>query len=394
MAIFFDFYFAVICVYKYNIMKKAITIKIPEPCQEDWAKMTPTEKGRHCKVCTKEVVDFTDKTDEDLVKYLTNNTNTCGRFKKSQLDREVKLERKSRNSLAPYAASLLLPLSMAANAIEQSSYSKAPQKDYISLEIGSLKTVIITGLIKDNKGALVSNATITIKETGVSTTTNKKGQYVIRAKAGNTLLINHKYYHEQEVTVSANKGAFNIVLESNETVIIKGFNTTKETQVVGRIISNVNKEIKISGNVTDDAGIPLPGANVIVKGTTIGTQTDFDGNYTLEVEPNQVLVYSYVGFETREVTTSNVSNTIDISLETGDFLGGIVVVGYAISVEESNYIEQFPRPQFREDPERKAWKEKLKKQHENEIEFKRIKQARKKADRQLKRKNRKTKNKK
>ena len=66
-------------------MKKTIVINIPEPCHEDWAKMTATQKGKFCSVCTKEVFDLTSKTDEELVKILTENKNTCGRVKKSQL---------------------------------------------------------------------------------------------------------------------------------------------------------------------------------------------------------------------------------------------------------------------------------------------------------------------
>ena len=93
-------------------MKKIITISIPEPCHEDWAKMTSTEKGRHCEVCTKDVVDFTSKTDEAIVKYVTKHKNACGRFSPKQLNRELVLERKASASLAPYAASLLVPLAI------------------------------------------------------------------------------------------------------------------------------------------------------------------------------------------------------------------------------------------------------------------------------------------
>ena len=111
-------------------MKKSISIRIPEPCQEDWQKMTQTEKGKYCGVCTKEVIDFTSKTDEDLVKILADSKNTCGRFKKTQLNREVKLERKSGLNLAPYAASLLLPLSLLNTTHASSSNNNVPEKSY------------------------------------------------------------------------------------------------------------------------------------------------------------------------------------------------------------------------------------------------------------------------
>ena len=84
----------------------------------------------------------------------------------------------------------------------------------------------------------------------------------------------------------------------------------------------------VSGTVSDENG-PLPGANVIIKGTSNGTTTDFDGNYTVSnVTPTDVLVFSYVGFVTKEVTVGN-QTTINTTLaEDSALLDEVVVVGY------------------------------------------------------------------
>lgn len=65
-------------------------IHIPEPCHEDWDKMTPNEKGAFCKVCSKTVVDFSQKSDTDIQKFLLENIDkkVCGRFKTTQLENE------------------------------------------------------------------------------------------------------------------------------------------------------------------------------------------------------------------------------------------------------------------------------------------------------------------
>lgn len=58
---------------------------------------------------------------------------------------------------------------------------------------------------------------------------------------------------------------------------------------------------RVLGTVTDASGAPLPGCSVVIKGTTIGTQTDFDGNYALDIKEGQTLSFSYVGFATEEL---------------------------------------------------------------------------------------------
>ena len=84
----------------------------------------------------------------------------------------------------------------------------------------------------------------------------------------------------------------------------------------------------ISGVVTDDAGVPLPGVNVVIKGTQNGTTTDFDGNYTISASDTDVLSFSFVGFLEKEIEVAN-ADSFNISLEMGsDELEEIVLTGY------------------------------------------------------------------
>ena len=85
----------------------------------------------------------------------------------------------------------------------------------------------------------------------------------------------------------------------------------------------------VTGTVTDEQGTPLPGANVVVKGTTNGTQTDFDGNYTLEVEGGATLVFSYLGFVTSEVAVNGNSTVNATMAEDAAALDEVIVTGYA-----------------------------------------------------------------
>ena len=85
---------------------------------------------------------------------------------------------------------------------------------------------------------------------------------------------------------------------------------------------------RISGKVTDEKGEPLPGVNIVIKGTTTGSISDFDGNYTLNVPDNAVVVYSFVGYISQEVTVGS-QTTINIQLRE-DIQGfeEVVVIGY------------------------------------------------------------------
>ena len=88
------------------------------------------------------------------------------------------------------------------------------------------------------------------------------------------------------------------------------------------------QKITVSGTVSDPAGEPLIGASVLVQGTTTGGQTDFDGNFTLQVNPNATLVISYVGYHTQEVPV-NGQTTINVVLqENSVVLGEVVAIGY------------------------------------------------------------------
>ena len=88
------------------------------------------------------------------------------------------------------------------------------------------------------------------------------------------------------------------------------------------------QKVSVDGIVKDEDG-PLPGVNVVVKGTKIGTTTDFDGHYSLEqIDSDAILVFSYLSYKTREVAV-NGQHTIDIVLEpNAESLSDVVVVGY------------------------------------------------------------------
>ena len=84
----------------------------------------------------------------------------------------------------------------------------------------------------------------------------------------------------------------------------------------------------VTGVVTDDSGLPLPGASVVEQGTTNGVSTDFDGNYSIEVSEGAVLEISFMGYQTSSQTVGS-SDSISVSLEADNELDEVIVSGVA-----------------------------------------------------------------
>ncbi|MEC8831721.1 MAG: carboxypeptidase-like regulatory domain-containing protein, partial [Bacteroidota bacterium] len=113
------------------------------------------------------------------------------------------------------------------------------------------------------------------------------------------------------------------------------------------------QEKTVTGTVTDQEGVPLPGVNIVVKGTVRGTQSDFDGNYAIQANQGDVLVFSYLGQRTQEQSVGTAS-TINVQLEEdASQLEEVVVtaqgivrekrsLGYSVTTVESEKVESRP----------------------------------------------------
>lgn len=106
----------------------------------------------------------------------------------------------------------------------------------------------------------------------------------------------------------------------------------------------------ITGTVVDNDGVPLPGVNIVVQGTSTGTQTDFDGKYTIQADPGAILSFTYVGFAPQSVKVV-ADEVINITMLQGESLEEVVVtaqgirrekkaLGYSVSSVGSDQLEQ------------------------------------------------------
>lgn len=96
------------------------------------------------------------------------------------------------------------------------------------------------------------------------------------------------------------------------------------------------QERAVSGIVTDNAGMPLPGVSVLVKGTKSGTQTDFDGKFSIKASTSQVLVFSYIGMKSQEVAASSSSINVKLLGDAQELEGVVVTTALGIKREKKS----------------------------------------------------------
>ena len=91
---------------------------------------------------------------------------------------------------------------------------------------------------------------------------------------------------------------------------------------------------QVTGSVSDDNGIPLPGASIVIQGSSSGTTTDFDGNFSIETSQGSTLVISYVGYESQQVVVG--SSPINVQLTSDNALDEVVVTALGLTREKKS----------------------------------------------------------
>ncbi|WP_405380823.1 SusC/RagA family TonB-linked outer membrane protein [Maribacter sp. LLG6340-A2] len=142
----------------------------------------------------------------------------------------------------------------------------------------------------------------------------------------------HMFANAPKITLKKGKIRANKLIEICLTQLDEGFEFVLDGNTITLRKPKVKrtKQIQtITGSVTDEKGVPLPGASVLEKGTLNGTQTDFDGNFSIELTaPGATLLISYVGFLPQEILIQNQTELRVKLVEDAAKLDEVVVVGY------------------------------------------------------------------
>ncbi len=285
-----------------------LQISIPEPCHENWYAMTPTQQGRFCNACTKEVIDFSMMTDTEVLNYFTSITHekVCGRALPSQLDRTITWPKEPKKKLFwywNYIVMFFMFFSKAnivkaqgnvrvVTASELSRASVSNVYDALACKVGEpvkISSWLISGKVTDIDGNPVSFATIKIKGLPTGLSADANGTYSIKANLNDVLLISGAGYKGVQAPVGTQK-VINIVLERGtdsdlkEMAISRTYCIKRSSRI--KAIDPINTKHAINFQVKDDiTGLLLENTKIIVAQKSVNqfdtAFTDKNGMYVL-----------------------------------------------------------------------------------------------------------------
>jgi hypothetical protein len=199
-----------------------ITIHIPTPCHESWDAMKPTATGRHCAACAKTVVDFTKKTDAEILRYLARASGElCGRVRAEQLARPLQPSIASNSSRwrawrAAVIAVWGLRLGVKMEAMTQTPITQSPSQvrtNPSAIQSASIvkDSILVRGIVVDSAThEVLPGATVILKGTTRGTPTNYTGYFSLEIPSGewqstgHTLIISMVGCRSETMTLPSN----------------------------------------------------------------------------------------------------------------------------------------------------------------------------------------------
>ncbi|MBC7588215.1 MAG: T9SS type A sorting domain-containing protein [Chitinophagaceae bacterium] len=235
-------------------------LQITAPCNEDWNKMTNSEKGRFCDSCSSQVIDFTVLTDHQVLAYLAAaNGKVCGRFNADQLNRGLQDTSIRKKKIWHWALAGFTSLFFASKGFSQGELEKhLPQTAFLSsngiqdaIKDLNASSITIKGKIVNDAHIILSNASIVEPETLNKILNNRNGNFIMHIDAKTTsVLVQANGYDSRVVPVA--------LLKNADTTIILSTTDTTITGVEGLDKISLDKGNVIMGGITNFTEIEKP----------------------------------------------------------------------------------------------------------------------------------------
>jgi hypothetical protein len=310
--------------------------------------MTPTQQGRFCNACAKEVIDFSTMSDHEVLNYFNNqkHANVCGRALPSQLERTISANNepiKKRYWYWNYITMFFLLFSKNSAAhkphggISISKFNLKSLNDFsadlITQKLSKEKiwvSKIIRGKITDEKGRGIPAAMITVKGTNRSVQSDSNGVYTIKVNPATEVLEISAGGYSNAIFVLSGLSNYDFALtdSARDIVVIAGMMIKRPTPPKKQ---ERYAPVKITGNIINQTGDVIPFASVKVLNSHTGSLADANGQFTITVnDSNYKVEISAVGYTAKTIEASQAGLFKDIVLEKaiGQTLEEIIVTGY------------------------------------------------------------------
>lgn len=346
-------------------MQKQTSIYIPKPCHEDWSKMTPTQQGKFCLSCNKQVIDFSLMSDRQILNFLSHQSGKlCGRFDAEQLQRpliETKIKKKKTWWMA-----LTMPLlflfdrsdAQKNKVIDDTTYkvstsklnfSKllenrmpvcAPLKELTGtvgmISVDVVKQLIIKGNVVDENNKRIPFTTITQKGTKHATVTDAEGKFLIKADDNKHIILIASaigFENVERIIETKQNDSVNIVMKKinddlgGVVVVVAGAMVpTKPVMPIDTIETTIKKVFNLS------AFKIYP--NPVVNNGVVNIQIKNSGNYQMQLLDNQAQL-----IQVEEINAVSKNSTKQIELSS-NIASGIYYLRLINEQTKKSYTEK------------------------------------------------------
>ncbi|WP_294822379.1 carboxypeptidase-like regulatory domain-containing protein [uncultured Flavobacterium sp.] len=183
-------------------MKTPIQLSITNPCHENWDAMTPADKGRFCASCQKNVRDFTNASDREILEALRTGGQACGRFRASQLNRELAVPKEKSRFWAAASAAAITLVTLGVNELAAQTPPNIEQQQRRNENDKPDSIKVISGMVNDEYGNPVPGVNVKVKGVSNGVQTDFDGLFTIPAEEGDTLEFAYAWMIPQEIKVS------------------------------------------------------------------------------------------------------------------------------------------------------------------------------------------------
>lgn len=343
-------------------MKQAIQLHIPEPCHENWDKMTASEQGRFCMSCQKQVVDFSLMTDKEIIDHLSKASGkTCGRLNDDQLNRVIQPQPGKKRYSFKYLWSLLITSTIISNRahaqgevtvkkvtctnnrttmgdtvvlpprILLGKVAVSPTKSEVSYEV--------TGIVTNENNKPVPFASITFKN-GIGVAADSTGRFHLKANEdviSMDLLISSTGYEPLETPVTP-MAIKNMTVDGKEKTVVMDIGNVvlkekvlKEITIIAAPV--MSKRVTCSYTSTT-TGMLISQSSDTLFTRVIDTIKSLYSRNNLKLYPNPVLAGNTFNMQ------FNVKDMGDYRIEFIDALGKVVLVK-EITIAYKNQLQSF-----------------------------------------------------